>query len=549
MRSLRQRVDESTRALRDVFRNPNLRRVQIAYAGAIMGQYAYSIAVSVYAYHHGGAAAVGLVAFVRLTAAALIAPFAASLADRHRRERVMLVSDLARAVCVAAASAAVFAGGPPLVVYALATMTTIGGSVFRPAEASLLPMLARTPEELTAANVSSSSLDSLGSFVGPTVAGFLLAVTSPATVFAVMAGCFLWSGWNIAKVRPERQPDAEERHEGGFRMLTGGFRAIGAEPRLRLLIGLYGAQCVVAGAMGVLVVVIALDLLSIGNSGVGFLEAASGIGSLLGAGVALALVTRGKLARDFAFGIVLWGAPLVVLGLVPGTVVALLAMGLAGLGNTLVDVSAITLLQRTAPPAVAGRVFGVLESTIVGGLALGTVVAPALDAAVGTRVALAAVGSLLPILAVLTWRKLAEIDRGATVPRERVEALRPVPFLAPLPLGMIEQLAARLEPVTVAAGSPLFAEGDDGDRFYVVQAGELEVLLDGGAKIEGPGSYVGEIALLHDVPRTATVRARTDAQLWALDRDSFLGAVNRHSGSRDTASEVVGARLGYAPTA
>ena len=550
MFALRQRMREPLGALRGVYANPNLRRVQLAFGGAVIGQYAYSIAVSVYAYRHGGVAAVGIVSFVRLIVAAAVAPFAATLADRYPRERVMLASDLVRAGLMAAASACVFVGTPPLAVYALATLTTIGGTVFRPAEAALLPALARTPEELAAANVSSSSLDSMGSFLGPALGGLLLAVTGPGTVIAIMAGCFLWSASNVARVRPEQQPSvAHEEGGGGLREFTRGFRAIAAEPRLRLLIGLYSAQCVVAGAMGVLVVVVALDLLSIGAGGVGYLEAASGIGSLLGAAVALTLVTRGKLAADLGLGIVLWGAPLVLLGIAPSTAVALLAMAVSGVGNTLVDISAITLLQRSAPETVAARVFGVLESAIVASLAAGFLVAPALVGLLGARTALVVVGAILPVLAALTWRKLTVIDVGATVPAERVEALRPVPFLAALPLAALERLASRLEPVALPAGAELFRRGDEGDRFYVIADGELEVVLDGETKVERAGSWVGEIALLRDVPRTATVRARSDARLWALDRDQFLAAVSGHARSRDAANEVVGARLGYAPTA
>jgi MFS family permease len=201
MGSVRERVGESLEALREVFRNERLRRVQLAFAGQVVGQYAYSIAVAVYAYRQGGAPAVGLVAFVRLLAAASVAPFASVLADRYRRERVMLGSDLLRAGLVAAAGAIVLAGGPALAVYALATLTTIAGTAFRPAEAALMPALARTPEELTAANVSSSTFDSFGSFLGPALGGVLLAVTSPGWVFIAMAACFLWSASFVARVR------------------------------------------------------------------------------------------------------------------------------------------------------------------------------------------------------------------------------------------------------------------------------------------------------------------------------------------------------------
>lgn len=549
MGTLRSRIDESLGALRGVFANESLRRVELAYAGAAIGTYANAIAVAVYAYRHGGATAVGVFMFVRLGVAAGIAPVAASLADRFRRERVMLVSDLSRATTVTLTAVAVATGAPALAVYVLATLTTVFGTVFRPAEAALLPSLARTPEELTAANVSSSTLDSFGSFAGPALGALLLAVSGPAVVFGVVAATFAWSASFVARVHSTGRVTVATDEDAGesFGGLAGGVRAIAAEPRLRLLIGLYGAQCLVAGALGVLVVVTALDILDLGNAGVGLLEAASGIGSLLGAALALWLVGRKRLAADFALGIVLWGAPLVLLGLAPGTAIAIVALGLVGIGNTLVDISAMTLLQRTAPVEAAGRVFGVLESVIVGSLALGALVAPALVATVGPRGALVAVGALLPVLAALSWRQLARIDEGAAAPEDQLLALRAIPFLSPLPAQSLEFLALRLVPTSLAAGETLFRSGDTGDRFYILRAGALEIDLPDERKVEHAPSYVGEIALLRDIPRTATVRAASDAELWALERTDFLETVTSNARSRTSADEVASARLGAVP--
>jgi len=202
--TLRGRIGESGTALRGVFANPDIRRVQLAFAASVLGSYAYFIAISVYAYHHGGATAVGVLSFARLGAAAVVAPLAASVADRNRRERVMLASDVIRVATLAAASAAAFGHAPSLVVYALAIVTTIAGTVFRPAEAALLPTLARSPEELTAANVSSSTFDSLGSFAGPALGALLLVVGGPGVVFALTAGTFALSAWCIARVHAPR---------------------------------------------------------------------------------------------------------------------------------------------------------------------------------------------------------------------------------------------------------------------------------------------------------------------------------------------------------
>jgi MFS family permease len=542
---LRSRFGESFAALKGVFANPDLRRVQLAYAGSSMGNFAYGVAIAVYAYQHGGATAVGVVTAVRQIIAAGIAPFAASLADRFPRERVMLFSDVGRLVTVGVTAALVTSGSPALIVYVVATFTTILGTIFRPAEAALMPLLARSPEELTAANVSSSTFDSTGVFVGPMIAAFLLALSGPAAALTFNAATFAWSAYFIARVRTPAGAAARARHgRGGWGELVGGFKAIAAEPRLRLLIGLYGAQCFVAGALGVFVVVIALRLLGLGTAGVGLLQAACGVGALLGAAVALSLVARARIAADFAIGLLLWGTPLLLVGAAPTAVVAALALGVVGVGNTLVDISAMTLLQRAAPPEVAGRVFGCLESVIVGSIALGAVTTPGLIALLGVRGALFAIGALLPVLSILRWRSLGAIDVGSRVAPERVAALRAVPFLTPLPLETLERLAGELIDVELPAGATLFEQGDAGDRFYVLHKGSLEIVLPDATKVEEAPSFVGEIALLRDIPRTAAVRAQTDASLWALERNDFLDAVAGHSRSRASADELAVTRLG-----
>lgn len=543
---MRERLRDSTRAIRDVFANPGLRRVQLAYAGSVTGMYASSIAVAVYAFHHGGATAVGVFLFARLGVAAVVAPFASSLADRYPRKRVMLASDLTRVVTLSGAAAAA-ASGPPALVYVLATFTPLLGSVFRPAEASLVPTLARTPEELTAANVCSSTFESIGSFVGPALGALLLSFKGPSIVFVAVAVALLWSASFVARIPTPEQiaapepvtADAEERFGG----LAGGFKAVKAEPRLRLLLGFYGAQALVGGAYGVLVIVIAIQMLGLGNSGVGILEAVSGVGSLVGAGVMLLLIARGRLARDMGLGVLLWGAPLVLLGLYPHVWFALIAIGLVGVGNTLTDVAAVTLIQRTAPEEVAGRIFGLLQGVVVGSLALGALLAPLAVHLVGRRGAVIAAGAMLPVVAALAARPLARIDAGARVPAEQLAALRAVGFLAALPLREQETLAAAMTRVELPAGATLFERGDAGDRFYVLAQGSLAIELPVGTKVEEAPGYVGEIALLRDVPRTASVRARTDATLWALERDDFLGAVTGHAPTSSAAEAVVSSRV------
>lgn len=541
----RERLAESLRTFRAVFANPGLRRIELALVGSVTGEWAYAIALAVFAYGRGGAAAVGLVGLIRFLPSALAAPFAAILGDRYRRGLVMVLADVVRALAMVAAAAAVFVDAPAGAVYALAGVVSLVSTAFRPAQAALLPSLARTPDELTAANVASTTIESIGSFVGPALGGLLLAATDAGVVFAATAATFVWSALLVLGVGSEPAPRERIGETGIAAEAAAGFRVIASEARLRLVLALYGAQTLVAGALNVLIVVAALDLLDLGQSGPGFLNSAVGIGGLVGALVALVLVGRRRLASDFGLGLVLWGVPIALIGVWPSEAAALVLLAVLGIGNTLVDVAALTLLQRAAPDEVLARVFGVIESLLVGALGAGAILAPLLVSLFGIRSALIATGALLPALAAVAWRRLVGIDAEVAVPERELALLRGLPMFAPLPAATLEHLAGALVARWVDAGSTVVREGEPGERFYVVGSGRVDVSQDGRALATlGPGEYFGEIALLREVPRTATVVAREDSELLTLERDEFVAAVTGHAESKEAADAVIGARLG-----
>jgi MFS family permease len=538
---------ESGQAFREVFRNPSLRRIELAWAASIIGTWAYGIAVVVFAYEQGGATAVGVVGLARWLAAAVASPFAAILGDRYDRRWVMVASDLARAGLIAGAAVAVFASAPAIVVYVIAGLVGVAATAFRPAEAALIPSLARTAEELTAANVAASTIESVGIFAGPAIGGLLLAAAGPGTVFLVTAGALLWSAFLISGVRTVAQATEAREHEavGVVDELLAGFRTIAGERRLRLLVGLFSAQTFVDGMLNVLIVVIALKLLDTGNAGVGFLNSALGIGGLLGALAAAALIGRGRQATDFGLGIFVWGVPIALVAVWPNQVFVLVLLVVVGIGNTIVDVSGMTLLQRAAPDEVLARVFGVLESLMLLSIGLGALVAPLLLNWLGTRGALIVAGSLLPLAVIPAWPGLNAIDRAGKVPAEQLDLLSANPIFAPLPASTLEQLADALEEVRASASDEIVRQGDAGDRFYLIKDGTLDVVIDEKlVQSLGPGDSFGEIALLRDVPRTATVRARSDGVLYALDRRDFLAAVTGFGPSLSAAESVIGMRLG-----
>ena len=546
MRRFLGQLAESGRAFQDVFRNEGLRRIELAWAASILGTWAYGIAVVVYAYDQGGATAVGVVGLARWLAAAVASPFAALLGDRYDRRWVMVASDLARAILIAGAAVAVFLDAPPIVIYVIAGLVGVAATAFRPAEAALVPTLARTPEELTAANVAASTIESVGIFLGPAIGGLLLAASGPGVVFVVTACALLWSAFLVAGVRPvEAKAAVEPESVSVVDELLAGFRTIARERRLRLLVGLFSAQTFVDGMLNVLIVVIALQVLDTGQAGVGFLNSAVGIGGLLGAVAAAALVARKRQAADFGLGIFIWGIPIALVAVWPNQVFVLVLLAVVGIGNTIVDVSGMTLLQRAAPDEVLARVFGVLESILLLTAGLGALAAPLLLNWLGTRGALIVAGALLPLVVLPAWPRLNAIDQAANVPVERLEVLRGNPIFAPLPPGTLEQLADALEEVDAAAGEEIVRQGEPGDRFYLIKSGSLDVQIDGKlVQTLGPGDSFGEIALLRDLPRTATVKARTEAVLYELGQRQFLAAVTGFGPSLSAAEGVIGMRLG-----
>ena len=329
-----------------------------------------------------------------------------------------------------------------------------------------------------------------------------------------------------------------------LRESAAGFATILRSRDLRALVGLYAAQCVVAGASAVFIVAVALDMLDLGKAGVGYLDATMGIGGLVGGFVALVLAQRGRLAFDFALGVFLWAGPLLLIAAWPTLPSAIIALLLIGLANSLVDINVYTILQRVVSDDVMGRVFGALESALIGAMALGALLMPILISTVGLRAGLLVIGAAVSAVALLALPRLLSIDRTTLAPAG-IDLLLGIPMLAPLPERIIERLARSLVTVELKAGEAAVREGEEGDRFYIVERGTLAV-SKGGERIAelGRGDSFGEIALLRDVPRTATVTAATDVVLLALDRRHFIPAVTGHGDAHEAAELVISSRMG-----
>ena len=537
-------IAASLQAFRKVFANADVRNVQLAGAGATLGIWAYGVALPVYAYHAGGAPAVGFLYFIRFVLAALAGPWLGVLADRWSRRRVMLTSDLVRCGLLAGMTAVASTGGSAYVIYVLAITSTIVAVVYNPAQAALMPTLVNSPEELTAANVVGNTISSVGMFAGPALGGVLLALSGPAAVFALTGALTVWSVVFVLLV-PRDEPPEPTAPPHFLSELKAGFVTVLNRPALRVVIGLSSAQAVIDGAIEVLLVVIALQLLHDGtNATLGWLNTAIGIGSIVGAFVVAALAARRRLAGGFALGLLLSAVPLALMAAVSSLAPALILAGALGVGAIFIQVNAVTLLQRTAENEVMGRVFAVLESLLLAGLALGSIVTPGLVDWLGPRGALIAAGAVLPILLVWLWPRLRRIDDEAVIAEEPLELLRRIAIFAELPEPVLERLASGATSVSVEAGQVIVSRGEAGRHFYTIASGRAAVELDDGTTRElGPGDFFGEIALLRDVPRTATVKAVEPLRIYAIERDEFIEAVTGHAPTLAAAENVVMSRL------
>ena len=533
-------------ALSSALETPALRRLQIAWGVSSSGAWVFFIVLAIYAYQAGGAAAVGAAALARMVPAGLVAPLAGLLADRRPRRDVLLVTLVARALVLGGMAAATAGGAPLGVVLALGALFTMATTAHKPAQASLLPTLAETPQQLSACNAVWGSVDNASFLVGALAGGVLVSVAGIPTAFAVTAALFAISAVPVARIPRDTVPSyrAADGDAGGpWTGVLAGFRDIRADRGLRTVVGIQAASTLVEGAADVLVVVIALELLDLGDAGVGWLNACWGVGGLAGGAAALAMLGR-RPATAFLTGGVLIGLSLMAVPLSGAPLPVAIAIGVLGIGYALIETAGLTLLHRLSSDEVLGRSFAAVESTYWITTGVGAILAPAVIALLGIDGALLAIGAALPLLVAVRGRALRHLDTGAAVGEREFQAVRSVPGFAPLPIATAEDVARRLHEHRIPAGAVVIREGEPGDCCYIVAEGSLDVSC-GAARLEtlGAGDYFGEVALLRDVARTATVTARSPAVLFALDRDDFLFTVSAHPRTTEAVSATTNARM------
>lgn len=529
-----------------VWHNRDVRRLQLAFLGSEIGGWAYAMAIMVWAYNEGGAALVGTWAGVRALIGAVTAPIGGAIADRWSRRAYMLAVNAVGTVLVLVTAAAIALDLGMWLVLIPATIFSIVNMTFRPAQAGLLPRLVDNPKQLTSANATAEIIDSSAQWIGPAIAGILLGLVGIVPVILLQVVGLLWSLLLVSRVRSGEEGEEGEEgevEESFLKEAAGGFRAILRDRDLVALTGLLAVNGILAGVLLVLLVLVAAEMLGDPNA-VGMLSAVLGIATFLGGFVILALAGRVRLGRLVLIGVLGWCIPLIVLGLVPGLAVILLALVVIGLCDSFVNVGFGTIPPRLVPDRLLSRVFAAIESMFIAATAFGAFITPALVSWLDLEAAVLTLGLAgLAITGVCAMR-ISHLDKRLTEPRG-LDLLGRSPLFEPLSPVVREQIAHRLRPVTAIAGEVVLAKGGVSDRFYLIETGEVEVTDDGVLlRTEGPGDVFGEIGLLRDVQRTATVSALTDVSLLTLSREDFLALVAGHDAVRSVAADLATRRLG-----
>lgn len=536
-------------AVAAVLGSRSIRRLVLATAVCTAAELGAFVALSVYTYRIGGAALLGVLGAARMLTGAVLVPLVTSLADRIRREHLLVATVTPRMLLMAAITALLSVDAPAWLVVVLAVLGSGLHGVFRPLQAAMLPWLARDPEQLTAANGVAGIAEGSAVLLGPAIAAGVLALANVSAVVAVATALLVLGLGLLLGVHAlaGTVPHGQARRRPVREWLQG-LSVLLADVGSRAVVGPVLAQVFARGVLNVLTVPIAVHLFDLGESGVGWLGAAMGFGGLLAGPLALTFVRGHRLGWLTGAAVACWGLPLVALGLVHAPFAAYLLFAGVGMANVVEDMSGFTAIQRTVPPHLLGRALGAFEFLIMAASALGSGVAPVVIGLVGPRPALVLTGLLLVAVSAVAMPWLVGLGRRLGVPADDVGVLRGLPFLDALPMGTIEHLAAHLDEAEYDGGATVVRQGEVGDRFFVIATGSATASVDGRpVRRMQSGDFFGEIALLRDVPRTASVVADEPLRVRTLARVEFLCAVTGNPDSAGAVGAVAVERLATTP--
>ncbi len=534
--------------------NSRLVRVLGAYAGSVIGEWALWVAILVYAYEAGGSKLAGITSVGLLIPASVVAPFAGHAADGTKPDRVLFLVYVVEAASLACAASFAFSGAPAWAVIVPVCVAVTGITFLRPSIAVVVPGLVASPGDLVAANLLTGNADSVSVLVGPLLASALLVADGPALVFAVCAainaiGALLTfrlesrSGAGPGAMPSptvagiERPPPASKGSRIRVMMsrtspLVEATREMARQRGSLQLLAVLGGQYALVGALDLLVVDLAFTVLDLGDAGPGALSALVGIGAVAGGVASVMIVGRRQLSIVMIACLGVIAASMVTLGASTVMVTTLLVLPIAGIARSLLDVSGRMLLQRCAPQDALASVFAILEVLSGAGMLCGSVMVQVLIAHGGARSALIGVAIFFVLVLLVTAPGLRRVEEHADAPVVQIRLLRLTSLFGSLPGPVLESLARGSEMIEFPRGAAIIRQGERGDHYFVIARGTVEVSVDG-ARVRSIGrpAGFGEIALLANLPRTATVTTIEPVSVLAIERSQFLAAVTGHDES------------------
>jgi MFS family permease len=519
------------------------------------GSWAYNVGLLALVYERTHSLAwIGAATLARFVPSLIASPYGGVIAERTERIRLMIVADVLCAVWQVGLVLVAISGAPITIALVLSAMTSVTNVVYSPAVAATIPAMV-TESDLVAANALNGTIDNLVVILGPAVGAVLLLVGSTTWTFAINAASFAVSALIVSRIRTRSRPVdvSEEGTAGPLRQVLVGVRTIVRNESALPLVGLCALASFLYGTDTVLFVAVSQHRLGTGAQGFGYLLAGLGIGGLLMAPWMDRLGKSANLAPIILAGISLYCLPTAVLAFTHNAALVFVIQIVRGAATLIVDVMAITSLQRTAPSEELARVFGVFFAIVLGAICLGALITPQIVSAVGLSPALFTMAVAPFALGLLGYMSLRRIDLAASIQAKalapRVALLEQLDMFASASRLVLERLAAAECELDFDASTPIVVEGDPSDAMYVLIAGQVEVRSrgdEGGPErlictLQAP-AFFGEIGVLGHLPRTATVTALSDCQCARIEGPALFEALNA-TGPSSSLMDIATSRL------
>ena len=521
---------------RSVLAKHDVRALFSALLISTTGSWAYNVALLAFVFDRTHSLGwVGAAGFARFVPQLVFSVYGGVLAERTERIRLMMGSDLLCALWQGLLAVVAATHGAPALALVLAGLTAVSGVAYQPATAATIPSIV-DEDDLVAANALNSTIEQLVVIAGPGIGAGLLAVGSASFVFAINAASFVVSALILTRIRARSRPvDVTEGGTAGplHQMLVG----------VRTIVGLSAARTLVAysvlvsfvyGTDTVLFVGVSEHRLGTGPQGFGYLLAGLGLGGVLAAGAVDRLAGSRRLGVIILLGALGYCLPTALLAIIHEPTLAFVVQVFRGAATLVVDVLAITALQRAVAPDQLARVFGVFFAFVLGAITLGTVLTPIAVAALGLNGGLFVMAAAPAALAVAGYPALRAIDRGTAMRALELEPtvalLEQLGIFEKASRPILERLAAAATELTFAPGTAIVTQGDAAEAMYALADGEVTVTAQHNGTEQALGTmiapaYFGEIGVLERIPRTATVTAQTECRCLQIDGETLLEAL------------------------